>query len=219
MSRLPIRRLLVPCEWMKTMCAPQWGDKIRVWPVGVDTERWTSIDGTPKNVDVLLYDKIRWDKEAQRAVLINPILSALKKKGWRVAVVRYGFYREEDYRALLRRSKAMVFICEHETQGLAYQEALSCDVPVLAWDSEGFWVDRDYYPNRVKFSPVTSVPYWDERCGMKFQNLEQFMTRIDSFMERVGRGEFQPRAYILDHLTLELCAQRYADLAQEAASQ
>jgi len=219
MSRLPIRRLLVPCEWMKTMCVPGWGDKISVWPVGIDTERWSPVDSVPKTIDILLYDKIRWDKEAQRAGFVNPIQSMLEQKGLRVAVVRYGFYREEDYRALLRQSKAVIFICEHETQGLAYQEALSCGVPVFAWDSEGYWVDRDYYPHRVKFAPVTSVPYWDKRCGMKFRTLEEFTEKIDVFMERLGRGEFQPRAYILENLTLEICARRYADLAREAGAQ
>ena len=42
------------------------------------------------------------------------------------------FYREEEYRAALNKCRAMVFLCEHETQGIAYQQALSCDVPIFA---------------------------------------------------------------------------------------
>ena len=37
----------------------------------------------------------------------------------------------QSYRALLRRSKSMLFLCESETQGMAYQEALASNVPVL----------------------------------------------------------------------------------------
>ena len=34
----------------------------------------------------------------------------------------------------------MIFLVEHETQGIAYQEAMACDVPILAWD-QGNWLD------------------------------------------------------------------------------
>src|SRR6266853_3793648 len=103
----------------------------------------------------------------------------------------------------------MVFICEHETQGLAYEQALSCGVPVLAWDRGGCWQDSEFYPHKVRFEPVSSVPYWDERCGMKFVEVAEFPARLDEFWERAGRNGFRPRDYILENLTLEICAQRY----------
>ena len=43
----------------------------------------------------------------------------------------------------------MIFLCEHETQGIAYQQALSRNVPILAWDRGGDWQDPTYYPERV----------------------------------------------------------------------
>jgi hypothetical protein len=42
----------------------------------------------------------------------------------------------------------MLFLCEHETRGLAYQEALASNVPILAWDT-GFWLD----PRRPLYDP------------------------------------------------------------------
>jgi hypothetical protein len=54
------------------------------------------------------------------------------------------------------------------TQGIAYQQALSCGVPILARDRGGHSQDPSYYPHKVIFSLVTSVPYSDGRCGRRF---------------------------------------------------
>ena len=32
LQRLPIRKVLVPGEWMRQMCEPYWGDKVAAWP-------------------------------------------------------------------------------------------------------------------------------------------------------------------------------------------
>src|SRR5713226_10393407 len=98
-----------------------------------------------------------------------------------VETLRYGAYREEEFHKLLARSRVMVFLCEHETQGIAYQQALSCNVPILAWDRRGYWQDPSYFPHRVKFQPVTSVPYWDGRCGTTFGSIEEFAAAWPDF--------------------------------------
>ena len=101
----------------------------------------------------------------------------------------------------------MIFLCEHESQGIACCEALAMNVPVLAWDN-GFCLD----PNRFKWSqpviPATSVPYFDERCGMKFKNLQEFDDRFTMFINRVIENKFEPRAYILENLTLQVSAKK-----------
>ena len=105
----------------------------------------------------------------------------------------------------------MIFLCEHETQGFAYLQALACGVPILAWDDEGYWRDPGFYPDRVQFKPVRSVPYWDARCGVRFRGIEEFDARLDKFLDKLNRGEFAPRDYILENLTLEECARRYVE--------
>jgi len=158
------------------MFAVNWGDKVHAWPVGIDTDRWVP---TPdKDIDVLVYEKIRCHPERDRAQVRDPILESLGKTGLKVARIAYGHYQEKDFEALLRRTRTMVFLCEHETQGIALQQALSCGIPVFAWDLGGVWQDTDYYPHRVVFSPVTSAPYWDDRCGMKFQDAAGLRRRI-----------------------------------------
>ncbi|AOS45741.1 hypothetical protein Verru16b_02828 [Lacunisphaera limnophila] len=205
-----LRRILVPGEWMRRMCVPHWGDRVHVWPVGIDTAAWSPAPGQ-RDIDVLLYDKVRWEHDRYTQELIDPIRTHLTLRGLRVAVIRYGYYREEDFAALLQRSRSMVFLCEHETQGIAYQQTLACGVPILAWDRGGCWQDPEFYPARVQFSPVSSVPYWDERCGATFATGAEFPVAFDTFWAQLQAGHYQPRDYILANLTLERCARLYLD--------
>jgi len=36
--------------------------------------------------------------------------------------------------AALSRGRSMLFLCEHETQGLAYQQAIAAGLTILDWD-------------------------------------------------------------------------------------
>jgi glycosyltransferase involved in cell wall biosynthesis len=246
LKRLPIQKVLVPGEWIRKMFEPYYGDKVAVWPVGIDTNLWKPIQNIEsrkqkaeinkskieirkiesrndsdwattghKTTDFLIYDKVRWEHERYERELIQPIRNGLKKRGLSFTEIRYGFYDEEDFHRLLQQCRAMIFLCEHETQGIAYQQTLSCGVPILAWDRGGFWQDPAYYPHKVKFQPVSSVPYWDERCGMKFENISQFSGRLDGFWPKVQAGTFRPRNYILEHLTLEKCAKAYLQFCED----
>ena len=212
-KRRPVGKILLPGEWMRRMWEPLYGERLASWPVGIDTAAWTPETALPatERREFLLYDKIRWEHDRHEASLIGPVRDALRKRGLPVSEIRYGFYREADFRARLDRCRALVFLCEHETQGLAYQQALACGVPILAWDDGAFWRDPEFYPGRVRFSPVSSVPYWDARCGVKFRGPEELDARLDEFLDKLDRHAFAPRDYILENLTLEACARRYVE--------
>jgi glycosyltransferase involved in cell wall biosynthesis len=173
---------------------------------------WETTDH--KTTDFLIYDKVRWEHQRFEVELIRPIRDELKKHGLSFCEIRYGFYEEEKFERQLHRCKAMIFLCEHETQGIAYQQALACGVPILAWDRGGYWQDPEFYPHKVKFHPVSSVPYWNEHCGMKIENFSQFISRLDEFWRKVQAGTFHPRDYVLENLTLEKCAKDYLRLAR-----
>jgi hypothetical protein len=111
----------------------------------------------------------------------------------------------------------MIFVCEHETQGIAYQQALAAGVPVLAWDRGGEWRDPSYYPHRVVFGPVTSVPYFDDRCGRTFTGAEDLTDQLDVFWDGIRRHAYAPRDYVLEALTLERCAEAYLDHVRAVA--
>jgi hypothetical protein len=216
-DRLPVRKILLPGAWMKEMWRPYWDDAVAVWPVGIDTDRWQPREPAEKPFDVLLYDKVRWDHERYETSLIEPIRGTLRQAGRSFREIRYGAYREAEFAAALAECRTMIFLCEHETQGIAYQQALAAGVPILAWDRGGYWLDPAYFPHRVKFQPVTSVPYWDERCGRTFAAIEEFGNAWRQFWEEFKSGHYDPRAYILENLTLEKCAQHYMHLVQSVS--
>lgn len=212
LQRLRVRRILVPGPWMRDMCRPYWGNIVQAWPVGIDTDHWQPDPAPFKTIDVILYNKIRWDHARREAELLAPLRAELAKRGLKVIELRYGHYRPEEFRSALHAARAMVFVCEHETQGLAYQEALACNVPLLAWDHGGEWLDPGYHPLRVRYGPVSSVPYWDERCGVRFATAAGFSAALDELHGRQLAGRIEPRAFIMENLTLEKCARDFVHL-------
>lgn len=207
-----IKKILVPGPWVKEMFAPFYGEEmVQAWPVGIDTEKWIPSKNT-KTTDFLVYSKFLWDKTANTANFFNPLLHMLEQKQLTHEVITYGNYTHESLKNALNRCKAVIFLCEHETQGMAYQQILATGTPILAWDREGDWLDPSFYPHKVQFKPTSSVPYWDKRCGLKFKNLADFDHQLAAFMTKLQSNFFNPRAYILENLSLEKCAQHYYDI-------
>ena len=215
LKRLPIKKVLVGGEWMRKMFEPYYGEKVMAWHSGIDTEKWKSTCNGNRDVDILIYDKIMWERERQEGAFIKPIFNYLNSRKLKTVYLRYGHYTQKEFYLLLNRSKAMLFLCEHETKGNAYQEALSCNVPIFAWNEGRFWKDPRYFPHKVKFSPVSSVPYWDRRCGLQFKDLEGFRNKFEVFFDNVRSKRFQPRSYILENFTLEKCVRRYLQILEK----
>jgi hypothetical protein len=221
-TRYPnVQKMLVPGPWMQEMFAEHYPEEnVGAWPVGIDVEKWRPKRPQEEKPNrVLLYDKVQWAHDRYEDIIINPIRQYLRAQGIEIETLRYGHYFPEDLKAALEQCRAVVFLCEHETQGIAYQQMLASGVPLFAWDRGGYWQDPDYFPDQVRYGPVSSVPYWDERCGMKFENGNQFEADFDVFWAQVRSGEFAPRNYIMENLTLEKCARWYASIADEAASE
>jgi len=200
-----IRKLIQPCEWAASLYRRDCGDKMLVWPVGIDTDRWTDASACPKDIDVLIYDKIRWQREREVPRVLERVKEGLRAAGLSFETVQYGHHHLSRFAALMRRSRAMVFLCEHETQGLACQEAMSCNLPILAWD-EGDLVD----PVQRRFAGpdlrVSSVPYFDERCGERFQ-IAEFESALSRFWSRLNT--YQPRRFVEERLSLSQSARTY----------
>lgn len=216
LNELQVKRVLVPCAWYADMFRPHW-PHVDAWPVGIDTDLWTPTPADGKSVDVLLYDKVRWDYERYEPELIEPIRRQLEASGRTVEVIRYGHYKEADYKAALARCRSMIFLCEHESQGIACQQALSSGVPVFAWDRGGPWQDPKYFPHKVKYEGgVSSVPYFDARCGMTFTDATSFVAGWSAFWSHVSAGDFAPRDYVVENLTLEKGALHYYEIAEAA---
>ncbi len=212
--RHAVRQVLVPSPWVQRMFSKVWPGIVTAWPVGIDTERWTPAPAAQKDVDVLIYDKIFKGRDQIERTLLNPLLEELRRRGLVVARLRYGSYFERQLLALSRRARSMIYLSRHETQGIALQQMLACDVPIFAFDPGGDWQSLEYLLRGVRFGPVTSVPYWDERCGVRFTGPPDMLGAFDTFWRGVERNAFAPRQMVLDRkLTLEDSAQAFTALA------
>jgi hypothetical protein len=87
----------------------------------------------------------------------------------------------------------------------------------LSWHGIAAAIGRIRLTTRhlVKFEPVTSVPYWDERCGRRFSDIQEFQLLWNEFWELAEAKSFRPRDYVLENLTLEKCAPEYLSIVQQ----
>jgi hypothetical protein len=212
----PIRRVLVPSAWVQRMFEEVWPGIVSVWPVGIDTARWAPDPGVARDVDVLVYDKIFWERERYEQELLEPLMRELARRGLRVETLRYGHYEEKDLLDFSRRARAMVYLSRHETQGIAAQQLMSAGVPLFAWDLGGLWQDPKYFPAHVRFGPVTSVPYWNDSCGVRFRGDGDMPEAFDRFWAGVEASAYSPRDLIVEQLSLEKQAREYVALAERS---
>lgn len=213
----PVVTYLSHSEWVNKQYVPYYGDRCRIWPVGIDTQLWRPDPSVRKTVDFLVYDKIPRPSDATGETLRASTLDTLAKCGLSFKVLTYGRYQPSDFRSGLLRARALLFLSPHESQGIACGEALSSDVPVLAWDPEK-WTD----PNRFEWGEAdavaTSVPYFDDRCGVRFRGPSDFHDSLTRFLRLRDGGELKPREYMIENLTLAASARRFIDHLDEAQS-
>lgn len=207
------RAYLVYSGWMRDVFASAYGERTVSWFGGIDLAEWPDARDAAKPVDLLVYDKVLWDRERAVPALLGPIQRELRARGLTHRVLRYGTYVHGDYRRLLSDSRGMVFLCEHETQGFAYQEALASNVPVLAWD-QGRWLD----PRRQRLGadpvPATSVPYFSAACGERFASADEFAPALERFLARLPA--YEPRQFVERTLSLEASARAYVEAYSRA---
>lgn len=210
----PVVKYLQHSEWTNNIYARHYGEKnCAMWPAGIDTEKWKPAS-VEKTIDFLVYKKIMWNKTATDKELYQPILNRLTASGFSYKEIVYGNYNEQDYIDVLQQCRAVIFMCEHESQGFACCEAMSMDLPVLAWH-QGSWLD----PNRFIWGetdvPASSVPFFDENCGATFQTLQQFEQQLPMFWKNVSNKTFNARAFIENNLSLKKSGQRMLEIIKE----
>jgi hypothetical protein len=208
MKDVRFRKYILVAPWMYDMFRPVYGDACVRWHAGIDTDEWPDASNSPKDIDFLIYDKIRWNRDELEVEFLSRIQMILNSRGLRTHTIRYKFHDHATYKQLLQRSRAMVFLCEHETQGLAYQEALASNVPLLAWDN-GYWLDPLWKKFSQKMIPASSVPFFSEECGERFRDMVDFEAALSVFMDRLRH--FKPRKYIIENLSMEESAEKYHD--------
>ena len=198
---------ILTCDWLKNVFEKVYGKKCILWYAGIPDDEWVDTKEEKKDIDVLIYNKIRWGKDSITALVLDPIREYMEKNGLKYHELKYGTVSHEEYKELLKRSKAMIFLCEHETQGIAYQEAMMSNVPILAWD-HGWWTDPVWQAYSEKPIPATSVPVFSKQCGEKFKMISEFPNKFEKFWKKLRR--YHPRDYAMKELSMKKSAKVYA---------
>jgi len=201
---------LHPSSWVQNFWNMSGGDKLHsdIWATGIDTELF-SPKTTATKEHVLVYQKQRSDED------VNRVCGELDKKSLSYKVITYGNYTEESYQALLAKSQAVIWIGRSESQGVALEEALSMNIPILVWDVKKFgdWSGpgKDFFTEaQLDFGPVSAAPYFDETCGRVFSNQSDLSSEIDIFLENLS--VYSPRTFVLNNLSLKKQAQEFINI-------
>jgi hypothetical protein len=197
--------VVTPSAWVSRVyesVRPSLVGRIAEWVVGVDQGFWhpsaLAYDGQQRGL--LVYQKIR---QLRNMAIVESVTEEMQRRGLSFQVLAYGKYTPSQYRSLLQKSRAMIFLSESESQGIALFEAWACDVPTLVWN-------RKTWESGSRTFAASSAPYLCAACGLDFQTASSFSVRLDDFLDRMPM--FNPRRVILESFTLESSARVYARL-------
>ena len=193
-----------PSEWS----ARVWKDynyPIQLYsiPFGVDTDYFNEIK--KEKSMIFIYYKRR-----------NPTELEYLKKFLNFKYITYRIfsytdsYPEEEYLEYLQNSKYGIVLDAHESQGFAIEEAMSCNVPLLVWNTKSM---NQEYGSTYNDIYATSIPYWDNRCGEVFYNKEELETTFDFFISKLST--YTPRQYILENLSIDKCKEKFINLIKK----
>lgn len=182
---------LINSEWTKRLYM-RWipEEKLKIWPAGIDTEKFSDKSNFEKKIDFLIYFKRRNIYELQQ------VTNFLDEKNLTYVILEYGKYTEEYFLELISNCKYGFVIDNCESQGIALQEMMSCNLSLLVWDVTN-WIDRGQ-EYEIK---ATSIPYWDSICGVNFIDINQLEESFNKFVNELDL--FKPRKYILDNLSID----------------
>jgi glycosyltransferase involved in cell wall biosynthesis len=179
-------------------------------PFSVDVHKFKPINNSKNfDVDCIVYIKRRSTE------LINYTIDLLTKKNLKYKIFKYGSYNEDEYLQSLQKTKFMLTLDAHESQGFGLEEAMSSGVPLLVVDATSMYdetndgVNSTYEKYRPKKLSATSVPYWSDECGIKITKMEDLSKGIDTMM--LSYESFTPRDYIVRTLSDEVCMRRILD--------
>ena len=198
-----VDKCIVPADWVVEMYetdCPKLKGKCAIWPAGVDTKYWQPSGVSCSRKKVLVYEK----QVKSPVGPVDPYIKVLMEKGYEVCLIRYGTYTADYYRDKLQGSCLMVGFVSDESQGLAWAEAWSTDVPALLWSQ-----DHDIYRGRTFRS--STAPYLSSATGLFFDSLTKFRAVFDDWESK--RVIFHPRKWVLGNMSDEVCAKRLLELA------
>lgn len=175
-------------------------DKLSLWPVGIkniDVER-------NSDIKFLIYQKGRSDDD------VNFVTMFLDDNSYTYEILRYGYYQPKDYLRCLSDCSHAIIVGRPETQGIAYQEMMSSDMPLMIWDNIE-WFDYGIPLQFQKNPSPTSAHYFSEECGEKFYTREEFERVFNKFVST----KYFPKEYVMRELSYEVSVKKLLSIFEE----
>ena len=173
-------------------------------PFGVDTDIFCPTTGIIRK-NVLIYYKTRNPKE------LEVILSFLNDKGLSSRLFNYDKrYSEKEYLKYLSTCKFGIWVGRHESQGFALEEALAMNVPLLVWNVTQRVQEYGSEHLSIYKTPVSTIPYWDSRCGEFFYDGTELPSKYAQFLQNLD--EYEPRQFALDTVGYDKCRKLWDNL-------
>jgi len=182
---------------------------------------WDSLSGHARDIGGRLGEGAQFGRRvASKAIpaddakyAVERIVRAcgLEPRRLRAAAGEHALFGPDEYRHLLDESQLAVFLSAFETQGLALVEAWSMDVPTAVWDPQGEaeWRGKT-------FQAGSSAPYLTPVTGRRWRSLDELEPVLHGML--ADRAAFQPRAWVLAHMTDEICARALYDIIRSGAA-
>jgi len=193
---------VINSEWTKKMYeddCPSLIGRTVIWPAGVDTEYWRP--GTNRKRDtILIYEKQRKGPVGP----IGPYKKWMEQQGYRVEVIKCGEYTLPGFLKALQCAQLMIGFVIDESQGLAWAEAWSVDVPTLIWRN----TSNKYRGREIETS---AAPYLTDENGLFFNDFEDFKKVFSQWKNMMD--SFRPRQWVLEHMSDKVSAKLLCQLA------
>jgi hypothetical protein len=196
-----------PCVWATNLWREAGFDAcpVAAWPVGIDLDEFSPSAAVERNA-VLVYHKERPESQ------LGNVVAAIRSAGHTVQVIRYGHYVESELVEAASSASVVVWHGCHESQGIALQETLALDVPIVLMDVTRLSQAVGTYPFGTGYDDfrVTAAPYWDDRCGVRVYTVDEVVPAVEHVLSH--RSEFAPREFVRESLSLEKQARAFVGL-------
>lgn len=174
-------------------------------PFGLDIESQEKTK--PYEYDCIIYYK------ARHPSILDFCEKFCTEKGLKHKIYSYGSYTRDDYINTLYKTRFVIWVGSHESQGFALEECLATNTPIFLYDVKSM---KDEYTNWCynynSYSEkllATSAPYWNDQCGLKVYSNEEFINRFSEFIDLLDT--YTPDEYVKSTLTDKICFQRFLD--------
>lgn len=181
---------------------PMLDGRCRAWPAGVDTDYWHANDQCQRDKRALVYLKLTGVAE--------DYIRVAEQLGYDCEVIKYGEYTPDEYRKKLQTASVLIGFSASESQGIAWAEAWSCNVPTLIWRGVPP-LFRHHLRGLVSFE-TSPAPYLSAATGAFFSTPDELTVLLSDLA--AGNTRYEPRPWVDGNMSDGTIARKYCELAE-----